>query len=160
MFWLVPDLSWCFSGQMKRLSFGTMSEGIDETNFIGRLNNYCQSKKLSHDFILEKKCGPSHNPQWVWLTGDMTGARISFVMCETKIFNLFLYRFTYRVVINKKPFPAGEGKNVKEAKQMAAMLALSALEKQSAVVNIFCILTWFWTVRYTHTPFSLWNALL
>lgn len=141
MFWLVPDLSWCFSGQMKRLGLGTTGESIDETNFIGCLNDFCQSKNLVPDYVLEKKCGPSHNPQWVWLTRDTTGARKSFVI-ETKIFNPFLRRFYYRVVIKEKKFSVGEGKNVKEAKQKAAQLALSDLEKQSMVINIFCILTY------------------
>lgn len=124
---------------MKRLSFGTMSEGIDETNFIGRLNDYCQSEKLSHDYVLENKCGPSHIPLWVWLTRDTTGTAKSFVMCETKTFNPFLHRFTVRVVINKKQFPVGEGKSMKEARQKAAQLALSALNEQSKVFNIFCL---------------------
>ncbi|XP_070696961.1 interferon-induced, double-stranded RNA-activated protein kinase-like [Pempheris klunzingeri] len=73
-----------------------------ETNYIGLLNHYCQKTNISHTFIEETRCGPSHNP-----------------------------RFLYRVVINQKKYPVGEGKTIKEAKQNAARLAWSALQEQS-----------------------------
>ncbi|KAM6997179.1 interferon-induced, double-stranded RNA-activated protein kinase isoform 2-T2 [Tautogolabrus adspersus] len=73
-----------------------------ETNVIALLNNYCQKSKRFHDYVFERRCGLSNNPQ-----------------------------FYYKVVIDKKDYPVGEGKSVKEAKQNAAQLAWSALQKQS-----------------------------
>ncbi|KAL7384317.1 hypothetical protein ABVT39_028016 [Epinephelus coioides] len=85
----------------KSLSVITSDEGFAETNFIGLINIHCQRNNLPHDYILEKRCGPPHNPQ-----------------------------FFYKLVINNKDYPVGEGKNVKEAKQNAAQLALCALRQQ------------------------------
>nr|XP_033469730.1 serine/threonine-protein kinase par-1-like [Epinephelus lanceolatus] len=85
----------------KSLSVITSDEGFAETNFIGLINSHCQRNNLPHDYILEKRCGPPHNPQ-----------------------------FFYKLVINNKDYPVGEGKNVKEAKQNAAQLALCALQQQ------------------------------
>ncbi|KAM4608023.1 interferon-induced, double-stranded RNA-activated protein kinase-like [Polymixia lowei] len=75
---------------------------VAETNFIGILNQYCQKPKRFHDFICVKIIGPAHCPQ-----------------------------FFYKVVIDKKEYPEGEGKSAKEAKQNAAQLAWSALQEQS-----------------------------
>ncbi|XP_039638993.1 interferon-induced, double-stranded RNA-activated protein kinase-like isoform X2 [Perca fluviatilis] len=86
----------------KSLSVRTTGDVFTDTNYIGMINSYCQRKKLSHDYILEKRCGPPHNPQ-----------------------------FFYKLVINNKEYPVGEGKNAKEAKQKAAQLALSALQEQT-----------------------------
>ncbi|XP_070772108.1 interferon-induced, double-stranded RNA-activated protein kinase-like [Enoplosus armatus] len=72
------------------------------TNYIGIVNHYCQKTNSSHAFIEESRCGPPHNPQ-----------------------------FLYKLVINKRDYPVGEGKTVKEAKQNAAQLAWSALQEQS-----------------------------
>ncbi|XP_039638990.1 interferon-induced, double-stranded RNA-activated protein kinase-like isoform X2 [Perca fluviatilis] len=73
-----------------------------ETNFIGFVNHYCQKKRLCHSYIEERRDGPPHNPV-----------------------------FFYKVLINGKEYPLGEGKIVKEAKQKAAQLAWSALQEQS-----------------------------
>ncbi|KAG7999985.1 Interferon-induced [Nibea albiflora] len=86
----------------KNLSIITADEGFSEVNFIGMVNHYCQKTKRTHDYVFEKRCGPSHNPQ-----------------------------FFYKLVINDKPYPVGEGRNIKEAKQNAAQLAWSALQEQS-----------------------------
>ncbi|TDH01092.1 hypothetical protein EPR50_G00176520 [Perca flavescens] len=86
----------------KSLSVRTTGEVFTDTNYIGMINSHCQRTKLSHDYILEKRCGPPHNPQ-----------------------------FFYKLVINNKEYPVGEGKSAKEAKQKAAQLALSALQEQT-----------------------------
>ncbi|XP_044070943.1 interferon-induced, double-stranded RNA-activated protein kinase-like isoform X3 [Siniperca chuatsi] len=86
----------------KSLSVRATDEGFAEINFIGIVNHYCQKTKRSHDYILEKRCGPPHNTQ-----------------------------FFYKLVINNKDYPVAEGKTVKEAKQNAAQLAWSALQEQS-----------------------------
>uniref|UniRef100_A0A8C9XGP2 non-specific serine/threonine protein kinase n=1 Tax=Sander lucioperca TaxID=283035 RepID=A0A8C9XGP2_SANLU len=86
----------------KSLSVITKDEGFTDTNFIGLLDRYCIKTNLIHDYILENKCGLSHIPQ-----------------------------FFYKVVINNKEYPVGEGKSVKEAKQKAAQLACSALQEET-----------------------------
>uniref|UniRef100_A0A3Q4N2L9 non-specific serine/threonine protein kinase n=1 Tax=Neolamprologus brichardi TaxID=32507 RepID=A0A3Q4N2L9_NEOBR len=73
-----------------------------ESNFIGLVNHYCQKTSRSHTFIEEDICGPPHNR-----------------------------KFFYKLVINKKEYPVGEGKSAKEAKQNAARLAWAALQEQS-----------------------------
>ncbi|GLD56161.1 uncharacterized protein AKAME5_000854800 [Lates japonicus] len=73
-----------------------------EMNFIGLVNHYCQKTRRTHTFIEVRSCGPPHNRQ-----------------------------FFYKLVINNKEYPEGEGKTVKEAKQSAAQLAWSALQEQS-----------------------------
>ncbi|XP_026210622.1 interferon-induced, double-stranded RNA-activated protein kinase-like isoform X2 [Anabas testudineus] len=79
------------------------NNSFKETNFIGLVNHYCQKANItSHYFMEAEKCGPAHNPQ-----------------------------FFYRLVIDNKEYPVGEGKNKQEAKQNAAQLALSALQEQS-----------------------------
>ncbi|CAJ1067694.1 uncharacterized protein LOC104918202 [Xyrichtys novacula] len=75
---------------------------ITDTNYTALLNNYCQKTNRFLDYVLEKRTGPPHNPQ-----------------------------FYYKVVIDKKEYPVGEGKNVKEAKKISAQLAWSALQEQS-----------------------------
>lgn len=86
----------------QNVSITTEDEGFTDTNFIGILNHYCQKKGLLHDYVYEKRTGPSHNPQ-----------------------------FSYKVVINYKDYPLAEGKNVKEAKQKAAQQAWATLQEQS-----------------------------
>nr|WRH07086.1 protein kinase R [Epinephelus lanceolatus] len=88
--------------KIRSVSVITTDEGFTETNFIGIVNNYCQKTKNSSDYILVKRCGPPHYPQYF-----------------------------YKVVINNKSYPVGEGKSVKEAKQNAARLAWSALQEES-----------------------------
>ncbi|XP_068581168.1 interferon-induced, double-stranded RNA-activated protein kinase isoform X2 [Cebidichthys violaceus] len=87
--------------KMKSLSVITKDKGFTETNFIAVVNHYCNRTKCSHDYILERRCGPDHSPQ-----------------------------FFYKLVINNKDYPLGEGKTAKEAKQKAAQLACSVLQEQ------------------------------
>ncbi|XP_045926974.1 interferon-induced, double-stranded RNA-activated protein kinase-like isoform X3 [Micropterus dolomieu] len=86
----------------KRLSVRSTDEGFTDTNFVGLVNHYCQATKRSQDYVLVNRCGPPHNTQ-----------------------------FFYKLVINDKDYPVGEGKSIKEAKQNAARLAWSALQEQS-----------------------------
>uniref|UniRef100_I3JV00 non-specific serine/threonine protein kinase n=1 Tax=Oreochromis niloticus TaxID=8128 RepID=I3JV00_ORENI len=88
--------------QMKSLTVRAKDKNFIESNFIGLVNHYCQKTSRSHTFIEEKICGPPHNRQ-----------------------------FFYKLVINKKEYPVGEGKSAKEAKQNAARLAWAALQEQS-----------------------------
>ncbi|KAL7383606.1 hypothetical protein ABVT39_014266 [Epinephelus coioides] len=73
-----------------------------ETNYIGIVANYCLKTNRCHSYIEERRCGPAHGPQ-----------------------------FFYKLMIDKKEYPEGEGRTVKEAKQNAARLAWSALQEQS-----------------------------
>ncbi|XP_078129318.1 interferon-induced, double-stranded RNA-activated protein kinase-like isoform X2 [Sander vitreus] len=86
----------------KSLSVRTTGEVFTDSNYIGMINSHCQKTKLFHDYILEKKCGPPHNPQ-----------------------------FFYKLLIDSKEYPVGEGKSAKEAKQKAAQLAWSSLQEQT-----------------------------
>uniref|UniRef100_A0A3B4ZQP6 Eukaryotic translation initiation factor 2-alpha kinase 2 n=1 Tax=Stegastes partitus TaxID=144197 RepID=A0A3B4ZQP6_9TELE len=86
----------------KSLSVKPEDNSIMETNFIGIINLYCQKTRSTPDYILIQRCGPSHSPQ-----------------------------FFYKLVINNKEYPVGEGKTIKEAKQNAAQLAWCALQEQS-----------------------------
>ncbi|XP_076599486.1 uncharacterized protein LOC143328300 [Chaetodon auriga] len=73
-----------------------------KTNYIGLVNHYCQKTNRSHSYVEERRSGPSHNPQ-----------------------------FFYKLVIDDKNYPEGEGKTIMEARQNAARLAWSALQEQS-----------------------------
>uniref|UniRef100_A0A8C9XIS3 non-specific serine/threonine protein kinase n=1 Tax=Sander lucioperca TaxID=283035 RepID=A0A8C9XIS3_SANLU len=86
----------------RRLSMNSKDSSFTETNYIGIVNHYCQKTNISHKFIEERRCGPPHDLQ-----------------------------FFYKLVINNKEYPVGEGKSVKEAKQNAAQLAWSALQEQT-----------------------------
>ncbi|XP_040905187.1 interferon-induced, double-stranded RNA-activated protein kinase [Toxotes jaculatrix] len=86
----------------KSLSVKTEGGVFTETNFIGIVNHYCQKTQRTHTFIEDRRCGPPHNPQ-----------------------------FFYKLVIDNREYPVGEGKSSKEAKQNAAQLAWSALQEQS-----------------------------
>ncbi|XP_077073607.1 interferon-induced, double-stranded RNA-activated protein kinase [Siphateles boraxobius] len=72
-------------------------------NYIAFLHNFCQKNKQIKllDFKLVERTGPSHNPE-----------------------------FVYKVVIDGKEYPEGQGKSSKEAKQHAAQHAWSELRDQ------------------------------
>ncbi|XP_057705212.1 interferon-induced, double-stranded RNA-activated protein kinase isoform X2 [Corythoichthys intestinalis] len=89
----------------KSPSSKTEDDSFVETNFIGNINHYCQRTHRTHNFIEVGRSGPSHN-----------------------------HKFSYKLVIDGKDYPVGAGKTIKEAKQNAAQLALSALEKEDSKV--------------------------
>ncbi|XP_040905186.1 interferon-induced, double-stranded RNA-activated protein kinase-like [Toxotes jaculatrix] len=91
-----------FCGKMEDLTVNSRDNSFMETNFIGIVNHYCQKTQRSHTFIEDRRCGPPHNLQ-----------------------------FFYKLKIDNKEYPVGEGKSVKEARQNAAQLAWSALQEQS-----------------------------
>uniref|UniRef100_A0A3Q1EXF0 non-specific serine/threonine protein kinase n=1 Tax=Acanthochromis polyacanthus TaxID=80966 RepID=A0A3Q1EXF0_9TELE len=86
----------------KSLSVKTEDSSFTEKDFISIINLYCQKTRRTQEYILVERCGPPHSPQ-----------------------------FFYKLVINNKEYPVGEGKSVKEAKQNAAQLAWFALQEQS-----------------------------
>ncbi|XP_016096734.1 interferon-induced, double-stranded RNA-activated protein kinase-like isoform X2 [Sinocyclocheilus grahami] len=73
-----------------------------DNNYIARLNNYSQRHNCVVDFELVEKRGLPHNPE-----------------------------FVYKVVIDRKEYPEGQGKSAKEAKQHAAQHAWSEIKEQS-----------------------------
>ncbi|XP_068597678.1 interferon-induced, double-stranded RNA-activated protein kinase-like [Brachionichthys hirsutus] len=75
--------------------------GFRDFNFIGLINNYCQEKNLTGTYVPVKRCAPAHASL-----------------------------FSYKLVIDGKDYPVGEGRNCKKAKQSAAQLAWSALQEQ------------------------------
>ncbi|XP_072246397.1 uncharacterized protein [Leuresthes tenuis] len=85
----------------KSLSIQIEDSSPAETNFVGIVNQYCQKQKQLCAFVEDRRCGLSHTPT-----------------------------FFYKLVIDKKEYPVGEGKSIKEAKQNAAQLAWSALKEQ------------------------------
>ncbi|XP_062374939.1 interferon-induced, double-stranded RNA-activated protein kinase-like isoform X2 [Sardina pilchardus] len=78
-----------------------LSSDIHQANFIGMLNHHCQQRKLTRDFKLVERRGPSHNPE-----------------------------FVYKVVIGGDEYPEGCGRTAKEAKQLAAQLAWNKIQDQ------------------------------
>ncbi|ROK15906.1 Interferon-induced, double-stranded RNA-activated protein kinase [Anabarilius grahami] len=89
---------------LDRLSLSTADESRSSTpdhNYIAYLNEFCQKNKSVHDFKLVEKSGPSHNPE-----------------------------FVYKVVIDGKEYPEGQGKSSKEAKQHAAQHAWTEIRDQ------------------------------
>uniref|UniRef100_A0A669DYR5 non-specific serine/threonine protein kinase n=1 Tax=Oreochromis niloticus TaxID=8128 RepID=A0A669DYR5_ORENI len=72
-----------------------------ETDFKSLVNRYCQKTRRSHSYVEVKKDGPSHIPH-----------------------------FFYKLIIDNKEYPVGDGKSIMEAKQRAAELAWSALQEQ------------------------------
>ncbi|XP_051935381.1 interferon-induced, double-stranded RNA-activated protein kinase [Hippocampus zosterae] len=89
----------------KTPSSKTEDDGLIEKNCIGNINEYCQRTHRTPNFIEVKRSGPSHN-----------------------------HKFSYKLVIDGKDYPVGAGKTIKEAKQNAAHLALSTLEKEDSEV--------------------------
>ncbi|XP_034408716.1 interferon-induced, double-stranded RNA-activated protein kinase-like [Cyclopterus lumpus] len=85
------------------LSEGTIDpdNSCAETNFIGYINHYCQQTNRSQSYVEEERRGTPDKRQ-----------------------------FFFKVIIDKKDYPVGEGKSVKKAKQNAAQLAWSALQEQ------------------------------
>ncbi|XP_053188619.1 interferon-induced, double-stranded RNA-activated protein kinase-like [Scomber japonicus] len=84
----------------KNLSVKTEVKSFVETNFIGAVNEYCNTNGCSFKFLEE--------------SGQLYG-----------------HPFAYKLMINGKEYPVGEGKNKKEARKKAAELAWSALQEQS-----------------------------
>uniref|UniRef100_A0A665WHP1 Eukaryotic translation initiation factor 2-alpha kinase 2 n=1 Tax=Echeneis naucrates TaxID=173247 RepID=A0A665WHP1_ECHNA len=117
--------------KMKFINVKTEGGEYTGPNIISMVNHYCQRTKCSHDYILERKCGPPHNPQ-----------------------------FFYKLVIDSKEYPVAEGKNVKEAKQKAAELAWTALQEQSdwdsKVFHSCNLVSLLWP---TFTAFTLYDHL-
>uniref|UniRef100_A0A1A7YIF1 Eukaryotic translation initiation factor 2-alpha kinase 2 n=1 Tax=Iconisemion striatum TaxID=60296 RepID=A0A1A7YIF1_9TELE len=89
------------SDQIKSLSIKTDNISPSDTNFVELINSYCQRTRCSCVFHEEKRCGPSNSQT-----------------------------FFFRLVLDNKEYPVGEGKSIKEAKQHAAQLAWSALKGQ------------------------------
>lgn len=65
------------------------------------------------------------------------------------VFNAFLHRFFYKLVIDKKHCYMGEGKSVKKAQQHAAQQAWSDLQEESdwdskvfSILLLVCIQTY------------------
>ncbi|XP_061141580.1 interferon-induced, double-stranded RNA-activated protein kinase isoform X2 [Syngnathus typhle] len=85
----------------KTPSSKTEDDVVVEKNYIGIINEYCQKRQRSPNFIEVERIGPAHN-----------------------------HKFSYKLVIDGKDYPEGRGKSIKEAKQNAAQLALSVLEKE------------------------------
>uniref|UniRef100_A0A8C1RKJ4 non-specific serine/threonine protein kinase n=1 Tax=Cyprinus carpio TaxID=7962 RepID=A0A8C1RKJ4_CYPCA len=79
-----------------------------DNNFIALLNDYSQKHKHALDFNLVERRGPPHDPE-----------------------------FVYKVVINGKEYPEGQGKSTKEAKQHAAQRAWSEINEHSGWTTQF-----------------------
>ncbi|KAM8858712.1 uncharacterized protein AB9W97_019141 [Spinachia spinachia] len=73
-----------------------------EVDFISIVAQYCQKTNRCHSYIEVRKCDPAQQRQ-----------------------------FFYKLMIDKKWYPEGEGRTVKLAKKNAARLAWSALQEQS-----------------------------
>ncbi|XP_048059936.1 interferon-induced, double-stranded RNA-activated protein kinase-like isoform X4 [Megalobrama amblycephala] len=89
---------------LDRLNLSTADESRSSTpdhNYIAYLNDFCQKNKSVLDFKLVEKRGPPHNPE-----------------------------FVFKVVIDGKKYPEGQGKSSKEAKQHAAQNAWSEIRDQ------------------------------
>ncbi|XP_051771743.1 interferon-induced, double-stranded RNA-activated protein kinase isoform X1 [Ctenopharyngodon idella] len=89
---------------LDRVSLSTADESRSSTpdhNYIAYLNDFCQKNKSVLDFKLVERRGPPHNPE-----------------------------FVYKVVIDGKEYPEGQGKSSKEAKQHAAQHAWSEIRDQ------------------------------
>ncbi|KAM8852229.1 interferon-induced, double-stranded RNA-activated protein kinase [Synchiropus picturatus] len=89
-------------GRLMNLSLASEDESFVGTNYIGKLNEYCQRKRLHSKITEVQRRGLPHQP-----------------------------RFCYKVVIGDKEYLPGEGGNIKEAKQNAAQQAWNAISEQS-----------------------------
>uniref|UniRef100_A0A673SRL5 Eukaryotic translation initiation factor 2 alpha kinase 2 n=1 Tax=Suricata suricatta TaxID=37032 RepID=A0A673SRL5_SURSU len=74
--------------------------------FIEELNVYCQKRNMELKYQELSKTGPAHN-----------------------------LRFTFRVIIDGREYPEAKGKSKKEAKNVAAKLAIEELNKENKVVS-------------------------
>uniref|UniRef100_A0A1A8FD92 Eukaryotic translation initiation factor 2-alpha kinase 2 n=1 Tax=Nothobranchius korthausae TaxID=1143690 RepID=A0A1A8FD92_9TELE len=89
------------SDQIASLSIKNDNISASDTNILELIHGFCQRTRRSCVFKEEKRCGPSH--------------------CQI---------FFFRLVMDNKEYPVGEGKSIKEAKQHAAQLAWLALKEQ------------------------------
>lgn len=98
------EVAACSTG-LDHLSLSIADDSRSSTpdhNYIAYLNHFCQKNKHVHDYKLVERRGPPHNPE-----------------------------FVYKVVIDGKEYPEGQGKSSKEARQHAAQHAWSELRDQS-----------------------------
>lgn len=146
----------CFhSDTTKSLSVATADA---RKNYISVINEYCQKKGVSPSFVLDNKEGPSHVPQWVWLTArkilstDLgveskhSGAHVS-------------HSFYYKLQINGQEYPVGEGKTAKDAKQKAAQLAWSLLQVYTLTYFIYHAVIIGWCIPFMFHLLSLHSNL-
>uniref|UniRef100_A0AAQ5YYQ0 non-specific serine/threonine protein kinase n=1 Tax=Amphiprion ocellaris TaxID=80972 RepID=A0AAQ5YYQ0_AMPOC len=103
----------------KNLTVRNKDSSFTETNFIGIVHNYCQKTNRTCAFMEAGRSGPPHNR-----------------------------KFFYKLSINNKEYPVGEGKNVKEAKQNAAQLAWDALQEQSDYDSKVFIIFYFYSIAF------------
>ncbi|CAG6017643.1 unnamed protein product [Menidia menidia] len=90
------------SNQIGSLNIKTEDSCPAEINFVGLVNQYCQRTRQLCTFIEHARSGPPH--------------------CHI---------FFYKLVINNKEYPVGQGKSIRDARQRAAQLAWAALKEQS-----------------------------
>ncbi|XP_060781271.1 interferon-induced, double-stranded RNA-activated protein kinase isoform X2 [Neoarius graeffei] len=84
-----------------RLSTPPPSENTTpDKNYIGLLNEYCQKSKQVPNFKAVGRRGPAHDPE-----------------------------FVFKVIINNKEYPEGQGRTAKEARQKAAQQAWTELHE-------------------------------
>ncbi|KAM9804233.1 interferon-induced, double-stranded RNA-activated protein kinase [Neosynchiropus ocellatus] len=97
----VGDLS-DIRSRIMNMSIASEDESFAGTNYIGKLNEYCQKKRVLLKITEDQRRGLPHQ-----------------------------LRFCYKVVIGDTEYPPGEGGNIKEAKQNAAQQAWNAICEQS-----------------------------
>lgn len=127
-------------------------------NYISLINEYCQKKGFSHSFVLDKKHGPSHVPQWVWLTARKILSTDLGV--ESKPSGVHVsHRFYYKLLINGQEYSVGEGKTAKDAKQKAAQLAWSTLQVYTLTYFIYNAVIFGWCIPFMFHLISLHSHL-
>lgn len=127
-------------------------------NYISLINDYCQKKGFSHSFVLDKKYGPSHAPQWVWLTArEILSTDLGV---ESKPSGVHVsHRFYYKLLINGQEYSVGEGKTAKDAKQKAAQLAWSPLQVYTLTYFIYNAVIFGWCIPFMFHLISLHSHL-